>query len=331
MKRWAAAFVAVLTMGASQAAAETPVARHGALSVQDGNVVGAHGDVVSVAGPSFFWSNKGWRGERYYTPEVVRGFRHNWDAGIVRAAIGVDFNGGYPQDPAYHQGLAATVIEAAIDEGLYVIVDWHSHHAEDHVDLAVDFFEAIARRYGNAPNIVYEIYNEPLDTTDWDTVIKPYSERVIAAIRAIDPDNLIVVGTQTWSQDVDVAADNPIEGYDNIAYSLHFYAGTHGAELREKARKAMEAGLALVVTEWGTVKADASGPPDLEGARAWLDFMREHKLIHANWSAHDKVEGSSIFKPDRGLDGMWTDDDLTPSGLVVQEIVRGWEESLESE
>ena len=37
----------------------------------------------------------------------------------------------------------------------------------------------MAKKYGKHPNIIYEIYNEPL-VVSWDDVIKPYAENVIA-------------------------------------------------------------------------------------------------------------------------------------------------------
>lgn len=323
------AFGAVLAaslvlMAAPALHAQTPIKRYGALSVSGTAIVSEDGEPVSLAGPSLFWSNKGWNGDRYYNAAVVRGFKDRWNAGIIRAAIGVDNDGGYPEDPAHARAAATAVVDAAIEQDLYVIIDWHSHHAEDHKDLAIDFFEDMARRYGDKPNVIYEIYNEPLNTADWDTVVKPYAEEVIAAIRAIDPDNIIAVGTQTWSQDVDKAADNPIEGVSNIAYVLHFYADTHGEKLREKARRAIDKGLPLIVTEWGSVDAQGKGAPNIAATKIWMAFLRENNFIHCVWSAHDKKEGSSIFKPGKGADGNWSEADLTASGRLAREIISGW-------
>ena len=189
---------------------------------------------------------------------------------------------------------------------------------------AVAFMQRVARQWGHTPNLIYEIYNEPLDTTDWSTVIRPYAETVITAIRRIDPDNLIVVGTQSWSQDVDKAADDPITGWSNIAYSLHFYAGSHREELRDKARYAIKSGLPLVVTEWGTVDASGDGMVDEASTLEWMAFLREHQLTHLNWSAHSKAESASMFRPGTAPDGEWNEDDLTESGTLVARIISDW-------
>jgi endoglucanase len=144
---------------------------------------------------------------------------------------------------------------------------------------------------------------------------------VVPAIRAIDPDNLIVAGTPTWSQDVDIAAADPLP-FANIAYTLHFYAGTHRQELRDKALRAMELGVALFVTEWGTSEASGDGTLDEAETRLWREFMETHKLSHLNWSIIDKDETAAALLPGAPGTGPWTDDMLTPSGVVVRQMLR---------
>src|SRR4028118_79713 len=107
----------------------------------------------------------------------------------------------------------------------------------------------MAQRYGNTPNVIYETWNEPLNYS-WSGIIKPYHQAVIGSIRQHDPDNIIICGTRNWSQEVDEAAASPISG-SNIAYTLHFYASTHGAGLRSKASTALSRGVALFATEYG--------------------------------------------------------------------------------
>ena len=314
----------------AEPATATAVALHGTLEVRGARIVDQRGEVFSAAGPSLFWGNKGWMEradygpDEYYNADVVAYVQREWNAPIIRIAMGSESRGGYIHDPEGRWDRITAVADAAIEQGMYFIVDWHSHRAEEHPVEAEAFFRRVARRYGSTPNLIYEIYNEPLDTTDWSSVIKPYSERVIRAIREIDPDNLIVVGTQTWSQDVDKAADDPIEGFDNLAYALHFYAGTHKQELRDKADYAMAKGLPIMVTEWGTVNANGDGGVDPDSSRAWLEWMRERGLSHCNWSLHSKREGASMLVPGSAPDADWGDENFTPSGLFVREAIRGW-------
>ena len=307
------------------ACADSAVASHGALQVKGNQILDEHNHPASFAGPSLFWSNTGWGADKFYNADVIASIHKNWHATIVRAAIGADKNGGYAADPAGNYAKAERVINAAIAQGMYVIVDWHSHEAHKNPELAIAFFEKIARQYGKTPNVIYEIYNEPLQNADWSTKIKPYAEQVIKKIRAIDPDNLIIVGTQSWSQDVDKAAADPIQGFNNIAYTLHFYAGSHGQSLRDKAQQALDKGIALMVTEWGTVNANGNGGIDKKQTELWMDFLKKNHLSMCNWALNDKKEGASELKTGTAPDGKWTDDNLTESGLYVKNIISRWD------
>ena len=302
---------------------QTPVEKNGALAVEGNRIVNKDGNPISFSGGSLFWSNNGWGGEKYYHSSTVGWLASDWKATIIRAAMGADANGGYITQPANKQKVK-TVVDAAIDQGIYVIIDWHSHHAEDYETEAIEFFEEMATLYGSYDNVIYEIYNEPLQIS-WTNVIKPYAENVIAAIRAIDEDNLIIVGTPTWSQDVDVASNNPITSSTNIAYTLHFYAGTHGQSLRNKATTAMNNGIALMVTEWGAVNANGDGAVATAEVNNWVTFMCENNLTNLNWAINDKEEGASALKPGTSPQGLWTNDKLTESGLLVKEIVKNWD------
>jgi endoglucanase len=319
-----AALCASTARPAAPAAPAAPgiVSEHGRLQVVGNRIVGAHGRPVSLAGVSFGWSQ--WEAARFYNADTVNWLRQDWNAQIIRAALGVHQEpGSYLQKPAANLKRVTAVVDAALAADLYVLIDWHDHHAHEHTDRAVAFFTDMARRYGNRPHVIYEIYNEPLANASWAREVKPYAERVIAAIRAIDPDNLIIVGTPSWSQRVDVAAADPIQD-PNVAYTLHFYAGTHKADLRAKAIQALNRGAALFVTEWGTCNADGKGAVDEASTREWMAFMREHQLSHCNWAIYDKPETASILRPSASRRGKWKDTDLTPSGKFARDLIRGW-------
>ncbi|MEP4053122.1 MAG: glycoside hydrolase family 5 protein [Litorimonas sp.] len=316
--------LASIQLSSAQEATLTPVAKHGQLSVVGPHILDKNGEITSLAGPSFFWSNTGWGQERFYTKGAVETFAKDWNAGIIRVAMGAQGNGSYLEDENGNLDRVVTAVNAAIKNGLYVIIDWHSHHAEQDVEEAKLFFTAIAEAYGEYPNVIYEIYNEPLNTTDWSTVVRPYAEELIDTIRKVDPDNLIIVGTQSWDQDVDKAADDPITDRTNILYALHFYAASHKADLRKKAEYAIDKGLPLILSEWGSVTYNGDGTFDKKSTLEWMKFARKHSLSHLNWSVSDKAETASMFRPSASSDGGWTEKDLTPSGKLVREIIRDW-------
>ena len=298
-----------------------------AIAVQPLSVSGkrilASGQQASFSGPSLFWSNVAWGGEKFYNSDAIRWIKNDWKATIVRAAMGVEEGGGYIGSPDFNKAKVKMVVDAAIANDMYVIIDWHSHRAHDYRDAAVAFFQEMARTYGHHPNVIYEIYNEPL-AFSWSNVIKPYAEAVAGAIRAIDPDNLIIVGTPNWSQDVDQASLDPITRYPNIAYTLHFYAGTHQQFLRDKAQAALNRNIALFVTEWGSVNASGDGGVNAAETWKWVDFMKTNHISNANWALNDKAEGASALVPGAITNGGWGDGQLTPSGKLAREITRGW-------
>ena len=298
----------------------TVVQMHGLLQLSGNKIVDKNNEPVCFAGNSFFWSNDNWGGERYYKAEVISWLKHDWKTTIVRAAMGVEDPGGYLDNKTANKNRVKTVVDAAIDEGIYVIIDWHSHHAEDNTNEAALFFQEMANLYGEYDNVIYEIYNEPLDIS-WSNIIKPYASSIIATIRSIDPDNLIVVGTPEWSQRVDLAAADPITGYSNIAYTLHFYTVHHQQWLRDRASAALESGIALFVTEWGSIGYSLV---DSE-ANEWMNWCFDNKISHCNWAVNDKDEEWSILVPGTSTSG-WRDDELTAAGKLAKNIIRNWPE-----
>lgn len=296
---------------------QRPVGEHGALRVKGNQIVDMQGQPAVLRGMALYWSQ--WKGQ-FYNGDCVKWLRDDWNCSVVRASMGVGA-GGYLANPQQEKAKVKAVVQAAIDLGIYVIIDWHDHNAQRNVEPAQAFFEEMAQTYGRHPNVIYELWNEPLNTHDWGTVIKPYHEAVIPKIRAHDPDNLIVCGTQTWSQDVDKASLDPIEG-DNIAYALHFYASTHKQSLRDKAATALQNGIALMVTEWGASEANGNGVLDREETDKWIQFMNANDLSWCNWSVADLAETSAALRPGADPNGGWASAVISPSGLLVRQELR---------
>jgi endoglucanase len=298
------------------APAGSPVARHGALSVRNGQIVDAKGEPVALRGMSLFWSQ--W-GARYYSAETVEWLAQDWKVDVVRAAINAERPDGARDHFEREFAKASTVIDAAVANGIYVIVDWHQHHAFP--DDGERFMTAIARKYGHLPNLIYEDWNEPLrEGVEWSRDVKPYHLRIIGAIRAIDPDNLVVAGSPSWSQDVDEAAKDPLP-FANTAYTLHYYAGTHRQELRDKADAALARGLALMVTEFGVVDATGDGPLAIDESERWWEWDEAHCIGWLAWSIGDRDESSAALKPGT-KPSHWTDSDLTESGKLLRSKLR---------
>lgn len=300
------------------AADSTIVERCGRLQVKGNKIVDQHGRFVELHGMCLYWSQ--WKGQ-FYNESCVQWLVDDWKCTVVRASMGVE-SGGYLTNPSAEKAKVMAVIDACINAGVYVIVDWHDHHAQWHTTKAIEFFEEIASTYGTAPNLIYEIYNEPLQVS-WKDSIKPYADTVIKHIRAIDPDNLILVGSPWWSQNVDEATANPVVD-TNVAYTLHFYAATHKSSLRSKATTALNRGYALFVSEFGTVTSSGDGTIDSAETNIWMKFMKDHKISWLNWSVADLTETSAILLPGTGASplGGWTDDQISISGHFIRRKLR---------
>ncbi len=287
----------------SSAPAGTPVDAHGPLAVVGTELVDQYGEPIVLKGISSMWLN--WD-ERGYALDKrgLEFMRDEWGVEVFRAAMGVDEAGGYLSNPDRTLRMVRRIIQNAIDLGIYVIVDFHDHNAQDRAAVAEQFFRQIAREFGEFPNVLYEPFNEPLKVS-WRDVLKPYHERVVRAIREQDTDNVIILGTPQWSQLVDEAAQDPLSG-ENLMYTLHFYACTHLEWLRQAAEQALQQGLPLFVTEWGATHADGGldGIVCAAEARLWLEWMARHRISWVAWKLDGCSDASCLFRhrsvPTRG-------------------------------
>ncbi|WP_087149417.1 glycoside hydrolase family 5 protein [Algoriphagus resistens] len=287
----------------------------GQLKVTDGKLTNSEGTAVMLRGVSFGWHN--WW-PRFYNTSAVKWLKNDWNANVVRAAMGVDPADAYLENPEFAIEKIKAVVDAAIAENMYVIIDWHSHDL--YPAQAKDFFIEMAKTYGDKPHVIYELFNEP-DYETWEEV-KVYSEEIISEIRKHDPDNLILVGSPTWSQDIHLVAQNPILDQENIMYVLHFYAATHKDYLRERAEKAYQAGLPLFVTECAGMEATGDGPIDTSSWNTWLSWMESRKISWAAWSIADKNETCSMLFPAASSEGNWTGSQIKPWGEVVKKALK---------
>jgi endoglucanase len=236
----------------------------------------------------------------------------------VRAAIGVEPDGGYLLSPTTSLNCLYAVVDAAIKNDIYVIVDWHSHNIL--LEDAKGFFKTVAEKYKDKPNIIYELFNEPEQQT-W-TQVKAYSEEVIGTIRAIAPKNIILVGSPQWDQSVDKPAADPITKYDNLMYTLHFYAASHGQWLRDRATAAFNKGLPLFVSECAGMEASGNGAISKTEWQSWVQWMSDHNVSWAAWSVSDKDETCSMIKNASSPVSGWTDNDLKEWGQMVRTELR---------
>ena len=292
------------------------VKKHGQLSVKGTQLVDKNHNPIILRGVSLGWHSI-W--PRFYNQKMVSWLKKDFNCTIVRAAMGIEI-GKHPyiKEPQFSKDKMNAVIKGAIKSDIYVIIDWHSHNVN--LKEASAYFDEISKKYGKYPNVIYEVFNEPDDET-WPE-IKAYSEEIIKVIRTNDPDNIILVGSPHWDQDVHLPAADPIKGYDNLMYTMHFYAATHKKELRDRTDEALKSGLPIFVSESAGMEATGDGPMDYKSWYEYIDWMEERKISWITWSISDKDETCSMLKKSAYSEGDWKDEDLNESGLKTRELLR---------
>jgi endoglucanase len=292
------------------------VKKHGQLSIKGTQLVDKNQNPIVLRGVSFGWHSM-W--PRFYNEKAVSWLAKDFKCNIVRAAMGIEIGEhSYIKETDFSKDKIEAVIKGAIKSDIYVIIDWHSHNIN--LKEATAYFDEISKKYGKYPNIIYEVFNEP-DYETWPEV-KAYSEAVIKVIRANDPDNIILVGCPKWDQDVNLPAADPIKGYNNLMYTMHFYAGTHQKELRDRTDEAIKSGLPIFVSESAGMEATGDGPLNLQAWQAYIDWMETRKLSWITWSISDKDETCSMLKKSASSEGNWQDKDLKESGLLVRNYLQ---------
>ena len=293
-----------------------PLQAHGSLSVKGTQLVDKNGKPFQFKGVSTHGLN--WFPE-YVNADAFASMKNDWKINCVRLAMYTAEGDSYCEggNKENLKNIVSQGVEYATDLGLYVIIDWHVLHDLDPNKYKTDalaFFDEMSAKYADYDNVIYEICNEPNGGTSWDQ-IKSYANEVIPVIKKNNPDAVIVVGTPNWSQDVDIAAKDPITGYDNIMYTIHFYADTHRDDLRAKMKTALDAGLPVFCTEFGICDASGAGANNITEGNAWIQAMDDAGVSYCIWNLSNKGETSSLIKSDCQKTSGWTADELSEAGI----------------
>lgn len=285
------------------------------LTDESGNIIQLRG--VSTHGISWF--------PDYVNYDAFATLRDDWGANVVRIAMYPEEYNGYLSggDKDSLKQIIDNGVNYATQLGMYVIIDWHvlNYAPSRHTQEACDFFAEMASKYSGHDNVIYEICNEPVGA-DWNSDIKPYAETVISTIRQYDDHALILVGTNTWSQDVDSVVGNTLDD-GNVMYVAHFYAGTHKENIRNKISTALNAGVPVFISECSICDASGNGGIDYASADEWLNFMNSNQLSFIAWSLSNKAETSALISSGCSAKSGWSDGDLSETGRWFKSAILG--------
>ncbi|MFR1485082.1 MAG: cellulase family glycosylhydrolase [[Eubacterium] siraeum] len=301
----------------------TPVSQHGQLSVKNGQLVDKSGKGYQLRGMSTHGLT--WFPE-FVNESAFKTLRDDWNTNVVRLAMYVDEWGNgqcYMGNKSGSLELLEKGVDICIKLDMYVIIDWHVLNPGDpskYTNEAKSFFETVSKRYAKYPNVIYEICNEPNGGASWSGNIKPYAEKIIPVIRKNAPNSVIIVGTPTWSQEIDKPLSDPLS-YKNVMYAFHFYAATH-AGLRSNVENCVAQGLPVFVSEFGTCDASGGGANDFNETQKWLSYFDKQGISYCNWSICNKDETCSVLRPGTSANGNWSESDLTENGKWMRNWLR---------
>jgi endoglucanase len=319
--------VVASSSGSAAAVYKTPVARYGQLRVCDRHLCDERGESVQLRGMST-------HGIQWYgwgdclTEGSLNALADDWRADILRISLYVQ-EGGYEDDPAGYTKQVERLIDEATERGMYALIDWHQLTPGDpnvNFNLAVDFFTHIATRYAEHNNIIYDVANEP-NNVSWSAV-QSYAMQIIPVIRDIDPEAVVLVGTHGWASlgvsdggSAQEVVDNPVT-LDNIMYTFHFYAASHGQAYRDNLEWALQR-LPIFVTEWGAQAYTGDGANDFASAQAYLDLLAQYSVSWTSWNYSDDFRSGAVWRTGTcQAGGPWTENNLKPAGQWVRDKIR---------
>ena len=295
----------------------------GRLQVVDGKLCSESGEAVMLRGVSL---NGLVTSESFLNDESFRELAEDDGVNLIRLAMytyGVGSVGYCTKgDKEKHKADVDAGVELARQHDMYVIIDWHILSDGDpntYADEALLFFAEMAEKYGGYDNVLYEICNEP-NGVDWPTV-KAYAERVIPVIREKAPAAVVLVGNPDWSKDLRSVADDPL-AFDNVLYSLHFYAATHGQDLRVLTEDLSRSGLPIFVTEFGVTASNGGLPRDLESADEWIGLLEREQISYCMWAWAKAPEACSAIRYTVPKYSGFAPEDYTETGLWLLETLK---------
>ena len=306
------------------------VSYNGFLTTSGAEIQNRHSKTVQLTGISTHGIQ--WYGD-LYDRDTITHLKDEFGINVFRVAMYVN-----PDDNGYikNRQLAdklTELIDICIELDIYAIIDWHilnDNNPQTYQTEALAFFDEMSKKYADVPNVIYEICNEPNGKdVIWSNHIKPYAEAVAKKIHENSPKALVIVGTPDWSKDLTSVSHDPLEE-QNVAYALHFYAGSHNKTLRDKIDEFREKNLPVFVSECGATDASGDGKLYDEAFTRWVDYLDEHQISWVYWSYSNKGETSAMLTLDAEPDLAPSEDEeevktldvyLSDSGRLVKNLM----------
>ena len=305
---------------------ENGFSKHGKLSVKGADLVDKNNKKVQLVGLSTHGLQ--WFGD-YVNYDTFESLKYGFGINIIRLSLYTSEDGYCVSDEYRKKQLFNIVcngIDYCTDLDMYVMIDWHMLGAEDlndrnplyYKDEAVKFFKELTVKYKGYDNILFDIMNEPSGPVKWNDC-KEYANLVIPTIRE-NSNGVIVVGNPRWSADLDSVMASPLEGFDNIMYSYHFYAGDKTNA--QKIINAYNKGFPVFVSEHGGMENTGDGPIYYEYIKKWYEDLNMLNISYIAWNISNSKGSASIFVYNSSDMKSVDDKNLKEWGIYYRDYVR---------
>lgn len=312
-----------LALGAASLAAADPSPLH----VEGNRILDATGRSVRLTGVNAAGLEWSADGEGHILKTVAVAF-DDWNANIIRLPLSQDrWFGMTPEQTdkgAAYRHLVQQVVQEASARNRYVLLDLHWNNAGvwgqnigQHVmpDMnSLTFWKDCARTYRNHPAVLFDLYNEPHDTS-WDIWLKggeieekqgvgarqgkftpvkyktPGMQEMLDTVRRTGARNVVVAGGLDWAYDL----SGFMKGYalkdpngNGVIYACHTYPfkGDTVAKWLAKLDAALPH-IPVIMSEFGS---DPARGADRTKPNEWVaqvvPAMEQRKCNWIAWDMH---------------------------------------------
>jgi hypothetical protein len=294
--------ILIVTFIPMNSSASTP-----ALHVEGNKIKDASGNTVILRGVSMIdvGAEDQWYGGVYKNIDRITnkndssGSSPGWYTKVIRIPV-IPYDSGFQSPVPFRVGddtLYTTLLRPVVDyckqKDVYVILDWHYiDHTNSHVQTTSDFWRYMAPKFANDTNVLFELYNEPIDGGDaaaWNTT-RQNMQNWYNIVRAAAPNNLILVGTPNWCQVLSPVINNPING-TNVVYVSHIYPSHWKYQWFRDELDALYKVYPIIMTEWGFSQSNEAPDSIAYGSIAdygqpLMDFIEARGISNTAWCAN---------------------------------------------